>query len=804
MIRNYLKIAVRNLLKHKVFSIVNVLGLSLGIAACLTIFNYLHFERSYDTFHNKAERIYRVPMEITEKGGAVQTFAFTYPPVAPAMKQDFPEVEEAVRWRRQGGVIRAGDNIFSESGQIYFVDKEVLKLFDFPFVKGDPNTALHELNDVVITEEVAKKYFGNADPIGQSLRYRDEDFVVKAILKDIPENSHINFGFLFSFDKYIQSVEAGGGQIRDNWRWSDFYTYVLLKPGADPKALEAKLPAFAERHISEEERAVGYETQFKLQPLLDIHLKSKYDYEFPGNGNFKYLNFLAIAGLLILIIAWVNYINLSTARALERSKEVGIRKVVGAFRHQLMRQFLTESMLINLIAIVIGALIFHFSLPAFRELVGKEVPGFADTGFTFWLVLAGLFLIGALLAGFYPAFIMSGFKPIQTLKGHSVFEPGKGGSAMLRKVLVVGQFAAAIILIAGVIGLYQQMNFMRERDLGINIDQTLVVQETMPRDSAELLKVESFLTELERHPDIITTSASTDVPGKEIGGSTSFRRKNTENEKRARVFGLDTKFIPNYDLKLAAGRNFSESFGSEEENVILNEAAVRVLGFESNEAAIGQLITYDGGDLTVVGVLQDYHQESMRYDFDPTVFYYNTGQWRYYSLKVNTSDMPGLLAMVEQKWKDFFPGSPYQTFFLDEFYDAQFKAEQQFSAILWTFTFLAIIVACLGLLGLSSFTLAKKSKEISIRKVLGASVAQIVSLVTKEYVRLILISAVIAIPLAYIMIQRWLESYTFRVEIGWWFFVIPVMAIILIAFAAIGWQSVRAARANPAERLKME
>ncbi|MBK7871963.1 MAG: ABC transporter permease [Saprospiraceae bacterium] len=382
------------------------------------------------------------------------------------MLNDFPEVEAAVRWRGQGGVIQVGaDEVnYTEPGRLFFVDRSVFDVFSFPFVKGNAATALKGLNDIVITESTAKKYFGNAEPIGQTIHYRDEDYTVSAVLKD------------------------NGGRIRDNWGWSDYYTYILLKPGADVNKLQAKMPAFAERYKGEDMKETNYTMQFDLQPLKDIHLKSYYDYEFPGNGNFKYLGFLAIAGVLILIIAWINYINLSTARALDRSKEVGIRKVVGAFRHQLIRQFLAESFFSQYYIYHIGCNNFQISLPYFPELVGKEIPGFSFMNWQFWSALAGMFIIGSLLAGFYPAFVMSAFRPIQVLKGGTIIETGRSGNNLLRKVLVVGQFAAAIMLIAGVVGLYRQMQYIRHIDLGVNIDQTLVVQEVIFRDSAALLK----------------------------------------------------------------------------------------------------------------------------------------------------------------------------------------------------------------------------------------------------------------------------------------------------------------------------
>ena len=696
--------------------------------------------------------------------------------------------------------------MYLEPGLLFFVDRSVFDIFSFPFAKGNARTALKELNDVVLTETIAQKYFGGGEALGRTIRYQEEDYVVKAVLKDLPENSHIRFGILFNFDKYIQLVEAQGGRIRDNWGWSDYYTYVLLKPGADVNTLRAKMPSFAERYKGEDMKATSYTMQFLLQPLNDIHLKSHYDYELQGNGNFKYLGFLAIAGFLILVIAWINYVNLATARALDRSKEIGIRKVVGAVRQQLIRQFLVEALLVNLVAIVLGLLIFQLSLPYFSELVGKKIPGLGLQNWSFWLALAGIFVAGSLLAGFYPAFVMSGFRPIQTLKSAALSETGKIGNNLLRKILVVGQFSAAIILVAVIMGLFQQMRYMQNLDLGVNIEQTLVVQETMPRDSLGLLKVKSYLQELERYPDILNTSASTDIPGKEVGNSTTFWRKNTRNEKRCRTLGVDEHFLDNYGLKIIAGRQFRENFASDaaQRNIVLNETAARIIGFETPEAAIGQKVTYSDGDLTVVGVLKDYHQESLRNDYDPIVFDASSNFWQYYSMKVNTSNMQETLAKVESTWKSYFPGNPFQYVFLDEFYDQQYQVDRQFNAILWCFTLLAIVVACLGLLGLSAFILAKRAKEISIRKVLGANIGQIVSLVTSEYFRLILIAGVVALPLAYVLMQQWLQSYVFRIQVGWWFFVLPILGVVLIAGLTVGWQSIRAAMANPVKSMRNE
>ena len=390
MIKSYFKTAWRSLWKNKTFSAINIFGLSVGVAAFLLIINYLRFEYSYDDAHVKKDRIYRVPMMTKEKGGKEQTFAFTYPAVAPALKKDFPEVEEAARFRRQGGIVTYKEQKIVEGGTLYYADASLFNIFSFRFVKGNAATAFKELNDAVITEETAKKYFGNEDPIGKPLRYRNEDYIVKAVLEDLPANSHIRFNIILNYEKYIQLTQ---GAANTSWGWSDFYTYVLLKPGTNAKALEAKFPAFAERYMFTDMKTRDYQNSFYLQPLKDIHLRSKYDYEMAGNGNFSYLKYLGIAALFILFIAWINYVNLSTAHSLDRSKEVGIRKVVGAGKFQLVRQFLSESFFLNIIAIIIGILVFRLTLPAFSNLVEKDLDSLIVADWRFWVFVVVIFLL---------------------------------------------------------------------------------------------------------------------------------------------------------------------------------------------------------------------------------------------------------------------------------------------------------------------------------------------------------------------------------------------------------------------------
>jgi putative ABC transport system permease protein len=806
MFQNYFKTAWRNLLKNKTFSAINIFGLAIGVAAFLTIVNYLRFEYSYDESLLNKDRIYRVPMKLKEKDGKEQTFAFTYPALAPAMKKDFPEVEEAVRFRRQGGIVRYKDNRVLEPGTLYFADPEVFSVFKFPFEKGNAADALKELNDAVITASAAKKYFGEEDPIGKPLHYREEDFIVKGVLKDIPANSHLQFNILLNYKRYIQLTD---GAAETSWGWSDFYTYILLRPGADAVALQAKMPAFAQRYMGDDMKQRGYQQFFDIQPVKDIHLRSDYDYEFEGNGNMGYLKYLGIAALFILFIAWINYVNLSTARSLDRSKEVGVRKVVGAGKLQLIRQFLIESLLINISGIILGILIFRLCLPAFARLTEKDISYLKITDWSFWLIAVGVFLLGTLAAAFYPAFILSSFKPVHTLK------TGKGsaglgtGKNFLRQSLVVLQFTAAIVLIAGALGFFRQLKFMQTRALGININQTLALVYSGNVDSSLLPSYNAFVNEVEKYPGVTSVTGSTSAPGTEVSGSSDFNVKGSNLGKRCRLLGVDKKFIPSYGLNVIAGRNFSNDRPAIDTtqilNIILNETGAKVLGFNQPAEIVGREIEGAGFHCKVIGVVKDYHHESLQNSFDPIVFYPEEERnLDIFSVKFNTSNLAGFMDFTKKTWNTHFPESPYTFFFVDERFNNQYKGDRLFSTVLWLFTIIAVIVAGLGLFGLSLYTVSKRMKEISIRKVLDATMGQITGLITKDYLKLVVLAAVIAMPVGYILLNNWLEKYAFRISIDAWFFLLPVLLIIAVALITVMYQSLKAALSNPVKSLRNE
>jgi putative ABC transport system permease protein len=809
MNKHDIKSGWRNFWKTKTFSFINITGLSLGIAAFLLIIAYLRFEYSFDQFHENRERIFRVPMQVSEKGEKLQTFAFTFPAVGPSLLKDYPEIEKMVRFRRQGGVIRQGENTLLESGPIFYADKAVFSIFSFPFVQGNSAAVFSQLNEVVLTETAARKYFGAENPMQKTIRYGNEDYVVTGILRDLPANSHLTFTVLFNYEKYIQIAKANGGDAENSWGWSDFYTYILLKPGTDVKALEKKLPAFTEKYMGSEMKEKGFKTQFDLQPISDIHLYSNYDYELDGNGNQGYLTYLGIAAFIIIFIAWINYINLSTARAIDRSHEVGIRKAIGASRSQLIKQFMTESTLVNLFSILLGLIIYFLTLPYFASLLEKNVNDLQHANSYFWLIMGGFFAFGAIIAGLYPSIVLSAFQPVKALKS-SNGNTRAGGNNFLRKSLVVIQFTAAIILITGAIGFYRQLRFMSSWDLGIQVDQTLLLFQNVDQDSSRMSSITAFTDALKQMPEISSVTSSTSAPGQEVGGSSSFTMGQSKSEKRCRVFGIDNAFIPNYGLQLVAGRNFTTDSAISQRsatlNIILNETAVKVFGISNPAEMIGKDLYFGGpAKMIVIGVIKDYHQESLRNSFDPIVFYpeqeYNRN---IFSLKLNTKDYNKVLASVKEAWVSRFPDSPFNYAFLDERFNAQYKNDRLFSTVLWWFTALAIVVAGLGLFGLSLYTISKRKREISIRKVLGASVQQIFMLTSFDYMKLIFIAGGIAIPVAFILLNTWLDQYAFQIPITVWLFLIPLFLILIIALITIAYQSIKAAIQNPVMNLRSE
>jgi putative ABC transport system permease protein len=589
-----------------------------------------------------------------------------------------------------------------------------------------------------------------------------------------------------------------------SWSWDGFLTYVLLDDKADVKAVEAKIPALAERQAGEEMKRFDAGMKFHLQALQDIHLDSNFMMEFKPNGNRQSTYFLAIVAVLILIIAWINYINLSTAKSIERAREVGVRKVMGGFRSQLIQQFLFESLLLNTVAVIIAIAFVVLLTPAFSELTGRQLDYLLFKQNMFWIWMGALILGGALLSGIYPAFVLSSYKPVEVLKGR--FKNTNAG-VLFRKGMVVVQFISSITLIVGTFTVYRQIRFMQEEELGVNIDQTLIVTSPAAVDSTYRQKFPLFKQQIVQYPEVASMCASSSVPGRQPGWNAGGIRRLSQPEteaKQYRVIMTDHDFIKTYGLTVVAGRPFSETSADERSNVMLNEAAFRLMGFEKAEDALNDQIYFWGDTFRIVGVLKNYHQESLKKAYEPLIFRYEASPGGLYSIKFNTANIKQSLFHFEEAWKTIFPGNPFSHFFLDDHYNQQYQADQQFGKVFAIFSSLAIFIACLGLFGLSSLTAIQRTKEIGVRKVLGASVPSILRLVSKDYIILMVAAIILSVPLAWSIMNQWLSDFANRISLSWWIFALPSFAVIAIALLTVSIHTLKAARTNPAKSLRYE
>ncbi|MET3978652.1 putative ABC transport system permease protein [Mucilaginibacter sp. UYP25] len=822
MIKNHLKIAWRILLHQKVFSLINIAGLAIGLMACLLIVQYISFELSYDNFQKNGANIYRVKHEAYSDGNLTENLAKTYSAVGPALKADFPDVQEVARVSKLEGQVSAqqpnGEVTAFNERRLYMVDASFLKVFTFPMIKGTL-AALNNPNSVVLTESAAKKYFSNQDAIGKTVKIQqqisgtDITASVTGICRDVPANSHLQFDFLVS-----QDLKAG------DWIYPDFYSYVLLSPNTTRQAFEARLPAFMHKHISDGNPSASFtlgktnigNIRLSLQPLKDIHLYSNLSQDISAGGNGKMVWYLGIIAALILLIAYINYINLSTAKVIERAKEVGIRKVLGSRRIQLVIQFLFESALINVFSIVIAVIAVVIAMPWFSALCGVHMQFTLWKGPVFVLSFTGIIITGIILSALYPALVLSNYKPIQILKGKF---PNMGGNITLRKSLVVFQFAATITFMIGTLVVYRQVSFMKNAKQGMDMKQTLIVlapQIVRADDAAATnyaAKDSVFQAELLRNPRIQSATSSSSIPGQNIDYVMSYSRPEIGAEgKNVRLptFEIGGKFISQFKMKLIAGDNFKFDFMARRQPMMLNEAALLSLGFKSPQDAIGKIVRTKNGrgrvfENEVVGVIKNFHQTSLKDAFTPIVFReIDPSSITHYELKVNSADMAGTIGQVQKTYKGVFTGAAFDYFFLDEFFNQQYKTEQSFGQVFSLFSGFAVFVACLGLFGLTLITLSQRIKEIGIRKILGASIPNILMLITKDFIGLIIIANLIALPLAYWGSYQWLQNYQFRIQFSLWFFVLPMLAVLLIALVTISFRAIKAALSNPVNSLRAE
>ncbi len=825
MISNYLKIAGRNTLKNKVFSLINIFGLAIGLAACFLILQYVHFELSYDQFHEQADRIYRVIREGGRTKGATN-----HPGVGPALKADFPEVQEYARAVHQSIFIgnlttwsyidEAGEvTVFNEE-RVYNVDPSFLTMFSFPFVYGNPEHAFPNTSAVVISESISKKFFGSDNPMGKTLLLNGQrPFTVTGVFQDVPENSHIQFDILVSYF----FTEGWGGEWNHNWdwRWPEYFTYVLLNPQAKAEALEAKFSDFAQQYLGEQMKELNEEERFFLQPVADIHLKSpQLTKEQEVHGNAQTVYFLLLIAMMILLIAWINYINLSTSKSIERAQEVGLRKVAGASRTQLITQFLFESAIVNFLAMGVSLILVMVTLPFFNQLTGKNIgTTMLDLvlvkEYWFWLILAGVFVFGSCCAGLYPAFVLSSFRITTVLKGK--FIRSRSGTTM-RKILVGFQFVISIALIAGTIMVFRQVTYMRNQDMGYVKDQLLIVKSPRIVDSTLQQRLETFKTELSRNPDIHRMAPSSDIPGKLISQLNFIRNRGEGTDENSIAYHvyIDRDFIETYGLTMVAGRNFREEERlpppdqrTDPVPVMVNEKAAASLGYHEGEEALHQLIIFGLGPGEwvgeIIGVVSNHHQQSLKADYDPLLFFPIPGLLgQYFTINLSMQRPSETISFIEQQYEAAFPDNPFEYFFLDDYFNRQYAADQQFGSVFGLFSGLALIVACLGLFGLSTFMISQRIKEIAIRKVLGANLTSMVLLFSGDFLKLILIANLCALPLVYLAVNQWLNNFAFHVNIGWLMFVLPAVTLLLISLTTVSIQTIKTGLKNPIKSLRAE
>ena len=814
MISNYFKLAVRNLFKRKGYSLLNILGLAIGMTCCLLIFQYVSYEKNYDKFPSKQEQIGRLRLDSYQQGKLAWQSAVVYPAIGPALKKDYPEVEDFCRLLPNNLVlVNANTNAKFKEAQGYHADPSAIKMLGVQMLSGDPDKALNEPNNIIISETMAKKYFGISEAVGKQLQTpgsnSDRSYQITGVFKDHPHNSHLKINYLTSYATLVSQLKANGdtsNAAQTSFGWYDFYTYVQLKPGIELKEFESKLPAFCDRYINNVERNKVNNLKYTLSiiPLSDIHLYSNYKYEAGVNGNGRAVSFIFLIGFIIVSIAWINYINLSTARSVERGREVGVRKVLGAGKTQLVRQFLVESLLMNCMAGLIALVAFNFLSPTFNELMGREEPTVILMNNAYWLWFTILFVSGTLLSGLYPAFVISGYKPVSVLKG--AFKNTSKG-LVLRKGLIIAQFGISVLLIAGTIIVLKQVNFMRNQDLGFNIDQTLVLDGAATlRDSVYMNTYQPFKEELLKQTGIKSVAASTNVPGQEIFWTTGVKRMNPANSESVILhhLGIDYDFIPQFQLKMMSGRNFSKDFPTDENAAILNEMAVSTFGFKDPTEAIGQKLIRRRDTLTIIGIVQSFHHQGLQKAIDPQILLLVPDSRDAYSIKLTSADMPKTIATIGNIWSKHFPDDPFNYFFLDDFYNQQYKADQRFGKVFTLFAMLAILIACLGLLGLSSYNILQRTKEIGIRKVLGASTQKVVYILAKDFLILVLIAFMVAVPFTWWIMHNWLHEFAYRINIDWWIFLIAGAIAIAIALITVSFQAIKAAIANPVKSLRTE
>jgi putative ABC transport system permease protein len=800
MYRNYLKIAIRNLLKNKLFSFINISGVAIGLACFLLLALYVKDELSYDRFHNNADRIYRLSRTFLSKDGTASLrLAHAAPPFGPLIKQDFPEVEQVVRLLETGASVKYGDKVFNEDA-VFAAEANLFKVFSFNVTSGNPDKALENPFSIVFSRPMAEKYFGKENPIGKTVRLDNQlDYTVTGVFEPLPAQSHFHPDFLASFSTLNDPRVYGAEGLRTNWGNNSFSTFLLLPQNYDPQNLVKSFPAFQNRHI--DSNASSYSV-LDLMKLTDIHLYSHLDSEIEANGDIQYVYLFSAIAIFILLIACVNYMNLATAKSATRAKEVGMRKVIGAVRSQLINQFLSESLLLVLVSVSIAVLIVVLCLPALNNFTQKTLQfnSLLDPGFI--AILISITLFTGVIAGSYPAFFMTSFQPISVLKGKiaSALKNGK-----LRQSLVVAQFSIAVVLIICTAVVYSQMKYIRDYDLGYSKDQIILL--SMPDDSAT--NIESIKQRFKENSNIKEVGRSSRIPsGRLLDSWEAYVVKGdtlATSDIIVKSLAIDEDFIPTYQISMASGRNFSKEHPTDKSSgFILNQTAARLLGWTNPADAIGSRFGYGEIRGQIIGVTKDYHFESLHQKVVPMVMFNQSGRLGRVSIHVSGSNLKQAIDHVETVWKSQFPDKPFEYEFLDQRFGKLYAREQSQQLLFGIFAGIAIFISCLGLLGLSMFMAELRTKEIGVRKVLGASVSSIVALLSQDFLKLVVIAILIASPVAWYGMHSWLQDFAYHTEINWWVFALAAILSIAIALFTVSFQSVKAALMNPVKSLKSE
>ncbi|MXV51455.1 FtsX-like permease family protein [Pedobacter sp. HMF7647] len=808
MIKNYILVALRNLWKNKGFSAINIVGLAVGLATCLIITLYVIDELSYDRYNEKTDSIYRIDADI-RFGGNNMKLAVSSDPMGSTLKRDFPQVEQFVRFRGYGGfqVKKANENLRED--RVIYTDPTIFDVFTLPFIEGNPKTALVEPHTVVITEKTARKYFNSASGVvGKTLTVNDtSNYKVTGVIQNIPSRSHFNFDFFVSL---AESSEARA----NNWVSHNFNTYIVLKPGSDPKLLEAQFGKVIDKYIGpqvkdlmninmDEFKKSGNYISYSLTPLSTIHLHSNKTAELDANGNIQYVYIFSAIALFILLIACVNFMNLSTARSANRAREVGVRKVLGSLKSNLITQFLTESVLLSFFALVLALIIAWLFLPFFNQLAFKEISFnlFAQP----WmlpLIMVIIVIIG-LLAGSYPAFYLSAFNPIQVLKGKL---SGGFKKSWLRSGLVVFQFAISIFLIVGTVVIYSQLSYMRNKDLGFNRKQILIIQNTDALGSA----AGSFKNDLLKLAGVEHATMTGYLPTGGWRSDNPLFPDASLDQKRAvstQTWRVDEDYIPTLGMKMVKGRNFSKKYLTDSSGIIINESAAKLLNFKDpiNQTlyTLEDIKTKKLMQYKIIGVVKDFNFNSLREQVTPLAFLLEE-QRNSVAIQIKTSNISGLIAQIERKFKEIAPSQSFTYSFMDDDFNNIYNNEQRIGKISVTFSVLAILIACLGLFGLASYAAEQRVKEIGIRKVLGATVVNITEMLSKDFLTLVIIAAVIAFPFAWLAMNSWLQDFQYRITISWWIFAAAGITALFIALFTVSFQAIKAAIANPIKSLRTE